>query len=311
MATVGEWVEGARLRTLPLAIAPVLIGAGAGLGALGGFSGVILGSTGPGDQPAIPLALIMVKVLLALVVSLGLQIGSNYANDYSDGIRGTDDVRVGPTRLTASGAAAPESVKRAAFLSFGVAALAGAALVILSRQWWLIPVGVAAVLAAWYYTGGKRPYGYRAMGEVSVFLFFGLVATLGTTAAVAGGVTLSAVSGAIAIGLFACGVLMANNIRDIPTDREAGKTTLAVLLGDSMARAAYIVLVAAPFVMLMGPIVDGHPATVIAVLALVLVLHPVRIVVSGATGHALIPTIKSTSLTALAFSVLLALGIAL
>jgi 1,4-dihydroxy-2-naphthoate octaprenyltransferase len=253
----------------------------------------------------------MLKVLMALFVSLGLQIGSNYANDYSDGIRGTDDVRVGPVRLTASGAAPAHLVKRAAFISFGVAAVAGAALVILSQQWWLIPVGAAAVLAAWFYTGGSRPYGYRAMGEVFVFIFFGLVATLGTAAAVAGGVTLSAVSGAIAIGLFACGVLMANNIRDIPTDREAGKTTLAVVLGDGMARAAYIVLVAAPFVMLMGPIADGHPASVIAILALVLVLHPVRVILSGATGHELIPTIKSTSLAALGFSVLLALGIAL
>lgn len=311
MATFGEWVEGARLRTLPLAIAPVLIGAGAGLGALGGFSTIILGSTGPGEPPPINIGIILVMIALALVVSLGLQIGSNYANDYSDGIRGTDDVRVGPVRLTASGAAEPATVKRAAFLSFGVAGVAGVALVLLSQQWWLVPVGAAAVLAAWYYTGGKRPYGYMALGEVFVFTFFGLVATLGTASAIAGGVTLSAVSGAIGVGLFACGVLMANNIRDIPTDREVGKTTLAVVLGDSMARAVYIVFVAAPFVMLMGPIVDGHPAAVIAVLSLVLVLHPVRIVLSGATGVNLIPTIKATSLAALAFSFLLALGIAL
>lgn len=311
MATVSEWIEGARLRTLPLAIAPVLIGAGAGLGALGGFSSLILGSTGPGDDPTIPLGRILLMVLLALFVSLGLQVGSNYANDYSDGIRGTDDVRVGPMRLTASGATEPHLVKRAAFISFGVAAVAGAVMVVLSHQWWLIPVGIAAVLAAWYYTGGSRPYGYRAMGEVFVFTFFGLVATLGTTAAIADGVTLSAVSGAIGIGLFACAVLMANNIRDIPTDKETGKTTLAVVLGDPMARAVYIVFVAAPFVMLMGPIVDGHPASVIAVLALMLVLHPVRIILSGATGRDLIPTIKSTSLTALAFAVLLALGMAL
>lgn len=311
MATFGEWVEGARLRTLPLAIAPVLIGAGAGLGALGGFSMIILGSTGPGEHPTINIGVILVMIALALIVSLGLQIGSNYANDYSDGIRGTDDVRVGPMRLTASGAAEPETVKRAAFISFGVAGVAGIGLVLLSSQWWLVPVGAAAVLAAWFYTGGKRPYGYMAMGEVFVFTFFGLVATLGTASAIAGAVTLSAVSGAIAVGLFACGVLMANNIRDIPTDRDVGKTTLAVVLGDSMARAVYIVFVAAPFVMLMGPIVDGHPAAVIAVLSLVLVLHPVRIVLSGATGADLIPTIKATSLAALSFSFLLALGIAL
>ena len=311
MATFGEWVEGARMRTLPLALAPVLIGAGAGLGALGGFATIILGSTGPGEQLTVNITAVLLRTLLALIVSLGLQIGSNYANDYSDGIRGTDDVRVGPMRLTASGAAEPESVKRAAFISFGIAGAAGLALVLVSGQWWLIPVGAAAVLAAWFYTGGRRPYGYMAMGELFVFTFFGLVATLGTAASIAGGVTLSAVSGAIAIGLFACGVLMANNIRDIPTDREVGKTTLAVVLGDSMARAVYTVLVSAPFVMLMGPIVDGHPASVIAVLSLVLVVQPVKLVLSGATGADLIPTIKATSLTALAFSFLLALGIAL
>lgn len=311
MATFGEWVEGARLRTLPLAVAPVLIGTGAGLGTLGGFSVIILGSTGPGRAETVDVAAVLLRSLLALIVSLGLQIGSNFANDYSDGIRGTDDERVGPMRLTATGAAAPEAVKRAAFISFGVAAAAGIALVLVSQQWWLIPAGVLAVLAAWYYTGGKRPYGYMAMGELFVFVFFGLVATLGTAAAIAGSVSIAAMSGAIGIGFFACGVLMANNIRDIPSDRQVGKTTLAVVLGDSMARAVYTLLVALPYVFLMGPIIDGHTQAVLAILSLVVVVQPVKIVLSGASGATLIPTIRSTSLAALAYAFLLALGIAL
>ncbi|WP_029090303.1 1,4-dihydroxy-2-naphthoate polyprenyltransferase [Brevibacterium album] len=311
MATFGEWVSGARLRTLPLALAPVLIGTGAGLGALGGFSVIILGSVGPGQSAGLDVGAVLLRSLLALIVALGLQIGSNYANDYSDGIRGTDDERVGPMRLTASGAAAPEAVRRAAFISFGVAAAAGVALVLASRQWWLIPVGVLAVLAAWYYTGGKRPYGYMALGEVFVFVFFGLVATLGTAAAISGAVTLAAVSGAIGIGLFACAVLMANNIRDIPSDREVGKNTLAVVMGDQLSRAVYTLLVALPYVFLMGAILDGHPQAVLAVLSLVVVVQPVKIVLSGASGAALIPTIKSTSLAALAYAFLLGIGTAL
>ncbi|WP_291793425.1 1,4-dihydroxy-2-naphthoate polyprenyltransferase [Brevibacterium sp.] len=311
MATFGEWVSGARLRTLPLALAPVLIGTGAGLGDIGGFSAIILGATGPGEAPIPDVGGVLLRSLLALLVALGLQIGSNYANDYSDGIRGTDDERVGPMRLTGSGAAEPEAVKRAAFISFGVAAVAGIALVLVSHQWWLIPVGVLAVLAAWYYTGGKRPYGYMALGEVFVFVFFGLVATLGTASAIAGSVSVAAVSGAIGIGLFACAVLMANNIRDIPSDSAVGKTTLAVVLGDGAARAVYTLMVALPYVFLMGPIIDGHPLAVLAVLSLVVVVQPVKVVLSGANGATLIPTIKSTSLAALAYAFLLGVGTAL
>ncbi|CAL8899393.1 1,4-dihydroxy-2-naphthoate octaprenyltransferase [Kocuria varians] len=180
-----------------------------------------------------------VPALLALLVALFLQIGVNYANDYSDGVRGTDDDRVGPLRLTASGAATPRQVKLAAFSCFGLAAVAGVALVALSQQWWLGVVGVLAIAAAWGYTGGKKPYGYMGLGDVFVFIFFGLVATLGTTVTQAGRLNLDSWVLAVATGLFACALLMANNIRDIPGDEVAGKRTMAVRLGDSRARLTF------------------------------------------------------------------------
>lgn len=204
MATPAQWIEGARLRTLPMALAPVVAGSAAAQ-ALHSFDPV--------------------RALLALLVALLLQIGVNYANDYSDGIRGTDDDRVGPLRLTGSGAAAPGQVRAAALLCFGLAALAGAALVVLSRQWWFIPVGLSAVLAAWGYTGGRSPYGYRGLGDVFVFVYFGLVAVLGTTLTQAGTLNLEAFVAALSTGLIATALLMANNIRDLPGDREVGKRT--------------------------------------------------------------------------------------
>ena len=236
MATFGQWVEGARLRTLPLAFAPILAGAGAAIGTLGGVSDLIIGSPLRADSPTINYLHVIVCVVLALIVALALQIGSNFANDYSDGVRGTDDVRVGPTRLTASGLVPPQRVKRAALLSFATAGVAGLALTLVAQAWWFIPVGVLAVLAAWFYTGGSHPYGYYALGEVFVFIFFGLVATVGTGYAIAGTMTLSMWAAAVGVGLFACAVLMVNNVRDIPTDTQAGKTTLAVVLGDRGAR---------------------------------------------------------------------------
>ncbi|MCK1803105.1 1,4-dihydroxy-2-naphthoate polyprenyltransferase [Nocardia zapadnayensis] len=311
MATIAQWAEGARLRTLPLAIAPVLIGTGAAFGAIGGFSSLIIGSVDPADRPELGIGTLLFRALLAVIVSLGLQIGSNFANDYSDGIRGTDDVRVGPQRLTASGAVPPGAVKRAAFISFGVAALAGIVLVLVSQSWWFVPVGILAVLAAWFYTGGGHPYGYYALGEVFVFIFFGLVATLGTTYVMIQQLPPAAWAGAVAIGLFSCAVLMVNNLRDIPTDSEAGKTTLAVLLGDQRARAAYTLLVAVPYLLLLVPILSGHPAAVLAALSLVLAIGPLQTVLSGSQGTALIPPIKNTGLTALTYSALLALGLAL
>ena len=310
MATAAQWISGARLRTLPLAVAPVLIGTGAAIGSVGGFTSFIIGDYST-SGPDVSLSSILFKGLLALIVSLCLQIGSNFANDYSDGIRGTDDVRVGPVRLTATGLAEPATVKRAAFLCFGIAGLVGIALVLISQAWWFLVVGAAAVAAAWFYTGGKRPYGYMGLGEVFVFIFFGLVATLGTMWMQVGTLSLSGWAGAVSMGLLASAVLMVNNLRDIPTDTEAGKITLAVRLGDQRARVAYAVLVLAPFALLALAILDGHPAAALAILALVPALSPLKTVLGGTTGAGLIPTIKSTGLTALCFAALMALGLAL
>ena len=311
MATFGQWVEGARLRTLPLAFAPVLAGAGAAIGALGGVSDLIIGSPLQADSPTINYLHVIVCVVLALIVALALQIGSNFANDYSDGVRGTDDVRVGPTRLTASGLVPPQRVKRAAMLSFATAGVAGLALTLVAQAWWFIPVGVLAVLAAWFYTGGSHPYGYYALGEVFVFIFFGLVATVGTGYAIAGTMTLSMWAAAVGVGLFACAVLMVNNVRDIPTDTQAGKTTLAVVLGDRGARVTYAVMVLVPYALLLISVLAGHIAALIAVISCALVIAPLRTVLNGRTGLDLIPCIKSTGFTALAYGALVGLGLAL
>ncbi|UVI37133.1 1,4-dihydroxy-2-naphthoate polyprenyltransferase [Brevibacterium spongiae] len=310
MADAAQWISGARLRTLPLALSPVLIGTGAAIGSLGGFTAFILDDlTGKDDH--VSMTQILLRGLLALIVSLCLQIGSNFANDYSDGIRGTDDERVGPVRLTATGLAQPHAVKRAAFLFFGIAGIAGIVLILVSQAWWFFFVGAAAVAAAWYYTGGKKPYGYMGLGEVFVFVFFGLVATLGTMWMQVGHLSLSGWAGAVAIGSLASAVLMVNNLRDIPTDIESGKITLAVRLGDNAARIAYAVLVLLPFALLALAILDGHPAVALAILALVPALNPLKTVLGGTTGPGLIPPIKSTGLTALAFSALMGLGMAL
>ncbi|OFL66413.1 MULTISPECIES: 1,4-dihydroxy-2-naphthoate polyprenyltransferase [unclassified Brevibacterium] len=305
------WISGARLRTLPLAFAPVVLGAGAALGQLGGMSALVIGSVDPSVDDNINGWALLAKGLLALVVALALQIGSNYANDYSDGIRGTDDDRVGPLRLTASGLIPPEQVKRAAFICFGIAGFAGLLLTIMSAAWWMLLVGAAAVLAAWFYTGGKRPYGYMALGEVFVFVFFGLVATLGTTYAMAGRLSPAAWAGAVAVGLYACAVLKVNNLRDIPTDIEAGKRTLAVLLGDRRSRIVYLALVFLPYPLLVVPIISGYSGALLAVGSIILVMKPVRAVVHQKTGHALVPAIKHTSIAALVYAVLLSLGLAL
>jgi len=251
------------------------------------------------------------RAALALGVALALQVGVNYANDYSDGIRGTDVDRVGPMRLTASGTASPGTVKAAAFAAFAVAGLFGLALVYVSGYWWLLAVGVIAIAAAWGYTGGKNPYGYLGLGEVGVFTFFGLVAVLGTTYTQADELSWPAWVGAVSVGMLACALLMANNLRDIPTDALVGKRTLAVRLGDRLARRAYAGLVVLP--VLLGGIVCAF-ASPWTLLVLVLLAPAVVLAVTvllGARGRALVPVLAGTGLLELGFGVLLGLGLAL
>ncbi len=226
-----DWVAGARVRTLPLAISPVALGTGAGVLAASFL-----------DEPFHPW-----RFVLALVVALALQIGVNYANDYSDGIRGTDAHRVGPARLTGSGMVPPKRVLAVALTFFGIAAVAGLALVIITQQWWLLAVGAVAIVAAWFYTGGKRPYGYYGLGELFVFVFFGLVATAGSAFVQALTVNMEAWTTGAGVGLLACAVLMANNLRDIEQDRAAGKRTLSVLIGPLWSRILFALFMLLPF----------------------------------------------------------------
>ncbi len=226
------------------------------------------------------------KALLALVVSLALQVAVNYANDYSDGIRGTDDERVGPLRLVGSGLASPTAVKRAAFLAFGVAGAAGLVLAA-TTAWWLIAVGLLCVLAAWYYTGGSKPYGYLGLGEVMVFVFFGLVAVVGTTYVQTeewGDSGWPALAAGAGVGALACAILVVNNLRDIPTDAVAGKVTLAVRLGDRRTRGLYTFLVAVALVMLVRVAIDTTPWALLGLLFLALALPACRTVLGGAVG---------------------------
>jgi 1,4-dihydroxy-2-naphthoate octaprenyltransferase len=280
------WVAGARPRTLPAAVVPVAIGAAAAVGA---------GSV------------TWYRVALALVVSLALQVGVNYANDYSDGIRGTDDARVGPIRLVASGLAPPKAVKRAAFTAFAVAAVAGLELAV-ATSWWLLAVGAAAIAAAWFYTGGPRPYGYAGLGELFVFVFFGLVATAGTTFVAVERVTgLSVVMGAAA-GCLACALLVVNNLRDIPSDTVAGKRTLAVRLGDVRTRQLYVGLLAAAFVLASVAAIWRWPVVAV-LLAIPLAVMPARTVLGGARGPALIPVLGGTGRVQLAYGLLATIGL--
>ena len=251
------------------------------------------------------------RALLALVVAVALQVGVNYANDYSDGVRGTDDARVGPVRLVGSALAAPERVRTAAFVSFAVAAVAGLVLVVLAESWVLLGVGALAIAAAWFYTGGRHPYGYRALGEVSVFVFFGLVAVIGTTYVQVGRVTPGSVIAGVAIGSLACAILVANNLRDIPTDTAGGKRTLAVTLGQRRTRLLYGVLMILPYALALVLSVAGRPWSALAVLSAPVAVRAARPVVGGATGPDLVPVLRDTGLTELCYAALLALGLAL
>lgn len=289
MATAAQWIQGARLRTLPAAIAPVLIGSAAAY-----------------ELQAFRLP----NAILAALVALLLQIGVNYANDYSDGIRGTDEDRVGPLRLVGSGAAKPEQVKWAAFALFGAAMVCGLILVIITQAWWLILVGIGCIMAAWGYTGGKNPYGYLGLGDVFVFVFFGLVATLGTTYTQAGQVSLAAVIGAIGTGLIACALLMANNVRDIPTDAAAGKRTLAVRLGDRHARESYVLMLAVA-ILLVIVLAPTKPWMLIVLLLIPACLMPAWLMVNGKKRKSLIPVLKQTGMINLGYSLLFSLGLIL
>jgi 1,4-dihydroxy-2-naphthoate octaprenyltransferase len=293
VATPGEWLAGARPRTLPAAVSPVLAGTGVA---------------------AYVDDAVWWKALLALVVSLALQVAVNYANDYSDGIRGTDADRVGPMRLVGSGAATPAAVKRAAFLAFGVAGVAGLVLAA-STAWWLVAVGLGSVLAAWFYTGGSKPYGYLGLGELMVFVFFGLVAVVGTTyvqtETFEAESFLPALYAAVGIGALACAILVVNNLRDIPTDAVAGKRTLAVVLGADRTRALYLLLVLAAAVACVAVAVATTWWALIGLGFLVLALRGVRTVRSGAVGPALIPVLQSTGLAELVWAVLVAVPLAL
>jgi 1,4-dihydroxy-2-naphthoate octaprenyltransferase len=250
------------------------------------------------------------KALLALVVALALQVGVNYANDYSDGIRGTDAERVGPMRLVGSGTASPGAVRRAAFLAFGVAAVAGLVLAA-TTAWWLVAVGALCVLAAWFYTGGSRPYGYLGLGEVMVFVFFGLVAVIGTAYVQIEAWRWSALAAAVGIGAIACAILVANNLRDIPTDRIAGKNTLAVRLGDARTRALYVLLLLVALAALVGV---ALATSWWALLALVYAAPSVRassLVRSGAVGPGLIPVLQLTGVAELLYGLGLLVALAI
>jgi 1,4-dihydroxy-2-naphthoate polyprenyltransferase len=288
MASAAHWVAGARPRTLPAAISPVLAGTGVAVY----------------DDDAV-----WWKALLALVVALALQVGVNYANDYSDGVRGTDADRVGTMRLVGSGAATPRQVLTATLLAFAVAGVAGLVLAAMS-SWWLLAVGAVCIAAAWTYTGGPLPYGYRALGEVFVFLFFGLVAVVGTTFVQTRSVEPLAFAAAVPPGLLIVAILVVNNLRDIPGDAAAGKRTLAVVLGDRATRVGYISLLVVAFgaMIVIGLV---RPWALLGLVAAPLAVPPGRIVLGGGRGPALIAALQGTGLLTLLGGVMLATGLAL
>jgi 1,4-dihydroxy-2-naphthoate polyprenyltransferase len=284
-APVNRWVAGARPRTLPASVVPVLVGTAC--------------AAGEGEVVAW-------RAIAAGVVALSLQIATNYANDYSDGVRGTDEVRVGPVRLVASGLASPPSVKRAAFLAFGVAGLAGLALAV-AVGWPLLVVGAAAMAAGWFYTGGPKPYGYYGFGELFVFVFFGLVATAGSTYVQLSRLTGLSLLAAVPVGFLACALLVVNNLRDIPTDQVAGKRTLAVRIGDRRTRVLYAVLVSGAFVL--ATLCALWRWGALATLAALPLGVTVGVVLRGALGRQLIPVLAATARLQLVFGVLFAAGL--
>ena len=288
VTSVRDWVAGARPRTLPAAVVPVVVGT-----AVAAADGSV----------------IWWRSLYALIVALGIQIGTNYANDYADGVRGTDAERLGPVRLVAAGIASPREVKAASFCAFGVAGVAGLVLALATTPWLLI-VGAACFASGWFYSAGPRPYGYAGLGEIFVFVFFGLVAVIGTAYLSLGRITALAVVAAVPVGLLATALLVVNNLRDIDTDRRAGKNTLAVRIGAVVTRWLYATCVMSAFALVVV-IAFWRPVALVALLAVVPALPPVRRVLGGAEGRDLITALVGTGMLQLAFGALLALGIVL
>jgi 1,4-dihydroxy-2-naphthoate octaprenyltransferase len=284
-----RWVLGARPRTLPAAVVPVVVGTAAAVGE-------------PGSS------IVLWRFVAALVVALAIQIATNYVNDYADGVRGTDDGRVGPTRLVAAGLAKASEVRLAAGIAALVAGIAGLALAAAVGPEVLV-IGVASFAAGYLYTGGPKPYGYAGMGELFVFVFFGLVATVGSAYVQLDRITGVAVGASIPVGLLATALLVVNNLRDIPTDARSGKRTLAVRLGDGSTRALYVALVAGAFV-LVPLLALRRPWVLLALLAIVAAERPLRRIASGTSGMALIRVLGDTGRLQLAFGLLLALGLA-
>jgi len=288
VADAREWLAGTRPRTLPAAVVPVLIGSGVALG-YGRFS--------------------WWRALLALVVALALQVGVNFANDYSDGVRGSDERRVGPVRLVAAGLAPPRQVLSAALGCFAVAGAAGLVLAAVTA-WWLVAAGAACIAAAWFYTGGPRPYGYHGFGEVFVFAFFGVVAVAGTAYVQMDRLSWLGLAASVPAGVLACALLIVNNLRDIHGDTLAGKRTLAVRLGDARTRTAYVLTMLMPFCCA-GLIAIYRPLTLLVAVTLPLARMPVRSVRAGASGPALIRALGQTGRLQLAFGVAFAIGLAI
>jgi 1,4-dihydroxy-2-naphthoate octaprenyltransferase len=281
---MNKWIAGARPKTLPAAIAPVAVASAL---------------AGENFDPLL--------ALLALLVSLALQIGVNYANDYSDGVKGTDDNRIGPMRLVASGAATARQVKIAAYLALSSAAVFGLILA-LQTTLWFIAIGALAIAAAWGYTGWKNPYGYFGLGELAVFVFFGLVATMGTYYAQTGELTLNSLLVAIPMGCLSCALLAINNLRDRATDELVGKRTLAVRLGDLSARRAFIALLLIAHISVLFLL---QPWTLLTLLLLPMTLSLIKSIRAGAQGAQLIPLLGKTGKLQMRFAILLSLGLLL
>ena len=285
-ATWSHWIAGARPRTLPAAIAPVAIGT-----ALAGADWI------------------PVRALLALMVALALQIGVNYANDYSDGIRGTDESRVGPVRLVGQGLARPSAVKAAAFACFALAGISGLVLVALTGHWWLLLVGASAIAAAWFYTGGARPYGYAGLGEVFVLVYFGFVPVLGTFYVQTDRVDITAIIASAGIGALITAILVVNNLRDIPSDRDAGKKTLAVRIGDTATRRLFTGLLIVGFAAIPVVAITQSPWSLLGLASVPWAVRPVGIVRVGALGRDLVPALAGTGLLVAAYAFWLSLGL--